>query len=103
MDLLSWTVPVLYHGAVLGACAYLLMRGVTHSFVALFGAGALLELIRTLGLILLQRGPGGFGDNMRFLPVVTLVGTVGMLLSIAAFIALTAFLLRDEPAGASRT
>ena len=96
MDLLIWAVPLLYQSFVLGVSAFLLMRGVTPLFVALFGAGALLEMFRTLGFIAMQRAPGGFSDNMRFMPVVTLIGTLGMLRFVAAFVSLAAFLLRTE-------
>ena len=89
-----WTVPLLCHGFVLAVCIYLLVRGVTHLFVPLFAAGALLELMRTLGFLVLQRG--GFTGNMHLVPIVSLIGTIGMLLSAAGFVALAAFLLRKD-------
>ncbi len=94
---MTWTVPLLYNGFVLALCTYLLIRGATHSFVALFAASALLGLLRTLGFIIIQRAPGGFSDNMRFIPAVNVVGTIGVLLSVAGFVALAAYLLRNAP------
>jgi hypothetical protein len=92
MELVTWAVPLLYYGFVLALSTYLLIRGITHLFVPLFAVGALLELMRTLGFMILQRG--GFAENMHLVPIVSLVGTIGMLLSGGAFVALAAFLLR---------
>lgn len=96
MNLMSWLLPTLYYVFVFGVCTYLLIRGVTHLFVSLFAAGALLGIFRMLGWIALEQAPGGIGENMRYMPVLTLIGSLGMLVSVAAFFSLAAFLLRNE-------
>ena len=98
MDKISIFIPVLYHFAILGCFTYLLIRGVTHSFVCLFAAGALLELIRSGAYLAMSMAPGGFSANERYFPVISGIGYVGMLAFLAAFVAMTAHFLRPVPA-----
>lgn len=85
---------------MIGLCTYLLIRGVTHLFVGLFAAGAFLHLIQTMGFLFLSHMAGGFSANTQYLPIISIVGIVGTIASAAAFISLTAFLLRPPAAAA---
>ncbi|HEX8279885.1 MAG TPA: hypothetical protein VF551_00795 [Chthoniobacterales bacterium] len=96
MDLISLAVPLLYWFLVLALSGYLLMRGVTHVFVALFAAGAVMHLIQSGGIVFMRMAPGGFGANMRYLPVLQIIGFGGIILTGAAFVLLASFLLRRD-------
>ncbi len=97
MNTVSLALPALYFFIILGLATYLLIRGITHTFVCLFAAAALIELIRSMGFLLLSLAPGGFSANARYFPVLTAVGFLGMLLFVAGFISLTTYLLRPQP------
>ena len=86
--------PLLYTVFVLGVCAFLLARGVTHLFVILFAVGAVLHAIPTLGIVLLQQAPGGIGANIHSLTAFSVFGVLGTFVSGAAFVLLAKFLLR---------
>ena len=93
----SLALPAFYFFVILGLCTYLLIRGVTHTFVCLFTAAALIELIRSMAFLLMSLAPGGFSANARYLPATTALGFLGMLLFIAGFVSLTIYLLRAQP------
>jgi hypothetical protein len=95
MDAITLAVPLLYILLVLGLCTYLLIRGVTHAFVGIFAAGALIELIPRLGFIALHQAPGGFGGNAKFIPILTAFGLLGTICFAAGFVSLTTFLLTN--------
>jgi hypothetical protein len=97
MDLVSFGFGVLFNLLVLGLFAFLLVRGVTEVFVALFAAGALLHLVQTMGFFYMRSAPGGFSAHAELLPMLTGVGMLATLVMAGAFVALTAFLLRSRP------
>ena len=94
MDTISLAFPILYFLFIIALCTYLLIRGITHSFVALFAGAAVLQMIPRLGYLVLQQTPGGFAAHSRYFPVLSGFGMFGTLVSMAAFISLAAFLLR---------
>jgi hypothetical protein len=96
MDIVSFGFGAIYHLAVLGLFAFLLIRGVTEVFVALFAVGALLHLLQTMGFFYMRSAPGGFGAHTQYLPVLTILGMLGTLAFAAAFISLAMFLLRSR-------
>lgn len=96
MNSISLLLPLLYFLLVLGLCAYLLIRGITHTFVALFAGGALLHLIQSLGYFAMQEALGGFSANRQYFPILALLGGFGTICFAAAFITLTLFLLQAE-------
>ena len=100
MNNLILTLPVLYFFIILGLSAYLLIRGVTHTFICLFAAAALIELIRSMAYLLMSLAPGGFSANARYMPVLSVIGFLGMLGFIAGFGSLTVWLLRAQPSEA---
>ena len=93
MDIIPFVLPLLYLLFVLGLCTFLLVRGVTHSFIALFASGALLHMIPQLGYVILRQMPGGFSAYDRFLPVLSIFGAFGTLCFAAGFLLLARFLL----------
>lgn len=94
MNILSFGISALFYAIVIALCAYLLVRGVTHLFVGLFLAGGLLHLLQALAYAVMSRLPGGFGAYTQYFFVLAIVGALGTILFAAAFISLTAFLLR---------
>ena len=94
MNNLSLLVPAVYFFIILALATYLLIRGVTHIFVCLFAAAALAELIRSMGFFLISQAPGGFSANSIYMPILTALGFLGMVLFIAGFLSLTLYLLR---------
>ncbi len=52
MTNISLALPAFYFFIILGLSTYLLIRGITHIFVCLFAAAALIELIRSMGFLL---------------------------------------------------
>jgi len=94
MNIISLTLPLLYLLLVLGLCTYLLIRGITHSFIALFAAGALVQMIPRLGFLAMHEAPGGFAANSSYIPMLSIFGMLGSLCFAGGFIALTMFLLR---------
>ncbi|MGI9086799.1 MAG: hypothetical protein ACR2HH_03500 [Chthoniobacterales bacterium] len=54
----------------------------------------MIELIRSAGFYLMSVAPGGFSANQSYLPILSAVGLIGMLIFLAGFFALTTFLLR---------
>lgn len=93
MDIVSFGFGVVYYLLVVGLFAFLLMRGVTEIFVALFAAGALLHLLQTMGFFFLRSAPGGFSANTQYLPLLTILGMIGTIAFAAGFITLTTYLL----------
>ena len=93
MNMLSLVIPALFYPLVVGLCAYLLIRGVTHLFIGLFAAGALLHMLQTMAYIIMSRLPGGFGAYQQYLPILAILGALGTILFGAAFIAMTSYLL----------
>ena len=65
MESFYFVIPLLYLLFLLGLFTFLLIRGVTHSFIACFAAGALLELIPQLGFLVIRSMPGGFSSSFR--------------------------------------
>ena len=45
MEFLRLAIGALYYLLILGLCTFLLIRGITHTFVALFACGAFLQAI----------------------------------------------------------
>jgi hypothetical protein len=93
MNSIGFIIPLLYLLFLLGLFTFLLVRGVTHSFIGLFAAGALLELIPHLGFLAMQAMPGGFSANRAYYPLLTIVGSLGMFCFAAGFLLLAKFLL----------
>ncbi len=93
MNTLLTIAGTLYVLLVLALCAWLLLRGITHSFVGLFAAGALLELIPRFGFLVLREVPGGFPLHAGLIPILSVFGILGILSFAAGFITLTMFLL----------
>jgi hypothetical protein len=94
MNIIAWGVPLLYSLLIIALCGYLLIRGITHAFVGLFAAGALLHMLQAMTYIFLTQMPGGIGAYSTYLPLVGIVGGIGTVISAAAFITLTTFLVR---------
>jgi hypothetical protein len=94
MNLISLGIPALYYLFVLAILSFLLVRGITHLFVGLFAAGAFVHLLQSMVYLLLSRAPGGFGAYSQYFAILAIVGFVGTILFVAAFISLAAFLLR---------
>ena len=94
MHILTPAISLLYFLLVLGLCTFLIIRGVTHLFVGLFAGGALLHLLQSLGYLALNQAPGGYSANLRYFPILSLVGTLGTLVFAAGFVLLAGFLLR---------
>jgi hypothetical protein len=90
-------IPLLYTISVMGVCAYLLSRGITHVFIILFAVGAMLRAFPTIGILLFQQAPGGIAANMRWFSALSMLGMLGAVLSAAAFLSLAVFLLRTQP------
>ena len=86
-------IPLLYLLFLLGLFTYLLIRGVTHSFIACFAAGALLELIPHLGFLAMQEMPGGFSANRSYYPILMVFASIGTFCFAAGFLLLAKFLL----------
>ena len=86
-------IPLLYELFLLGLFTYLLIKGVTHSFIACFAAGALLEIIPHVGFLAMQEMPGGFAANRGYYPILVSFGTVGTICFAAGFLLLAKFLL----------
>jgi len=97
MNNLSLIVPAVYFFIILALATYLLIRGVTHIFVCLFAAAALIELIRSMGFFLISQAPGGFSANRVYMPILTGMGFLGMVIFITGFVSLTLYLLRAQP------
>ncbi len=88
MNNISLALPALYFFIILALSTYLLIRGITHTFVCLFAAAALIELIRSMGFFLISLAP-----------TLSVIGFLGMVLFIGGFISLTMFLLRPATPG----
>ncbi|HEY0370016.1 MAG TPA: hypothetical protein VGC85_10485, partial [Chthoniobacterales bacterium] len=97
--LFNFAVPTLYSLFLVALFTFLLMRGITHTFVALFLAGSILHLAQTCGYMLLNHLPGGFGANQQYLPILAGAGVLGTIVFAAAFVSLAAFLLRAPNEG----
>ena len=97
MNNISLALPALYFFIILALSTYLLIRGITHTFVCLFAAAALIELIRSMAFLAMSLAPGGFSANSRYLPAISAIGYFGMLVFIAGFVSLTTYLLRAQP------
>ena len=96
-------LPIVYPIFVIGVCTFLLLRGLTHSFLVCFIVGAILHTIPTIGFALMQQAPGGFSENMRWMPALSAVGFFGSLVSAAGFVLLATHLLaREAPPAPSR-
>lgn len=89
----SSVIPLLYLLFLLGLFTFLLVRGVTHTFIACFAAGALMELIPHLGFLAIQQMPGGFSANQGYYPILLVFGSIGTLCFAAGFLLLAKFLL----------
>ena len=96
MEFFGLAIPALYFLLLLALCTFLLMRGITHTFVGLFAAGAFLHVIQMLGFFFMRQAPGGFNANTRYFPIFSAIGAFGTIVSAAAFISLTMFLLRSN-------
>ena len=96
MNNFSLVVPALYFFIILGLCTYLLMRGITHAFVGWFAAAALIELLRSMALLLMNVAPGGLGAHTRYLPAASVIGYLGMLIFIVGFASLTRYLVVES-------
>ncbi len=81
-------IPVVYGVFVIGVCVFLLLRGCTHSFLLFFGIAAFLHMIPPVGVALLQAS-----GHRQWWSALSLVGTLGTLSSVAAFLSLASFLL----------
>ena len=101
MDTIRLAFTLLYLVFVLGLCTYLLIRGITHSFIALFACGALLHMIPQLGFFILSQMPGGFGANSQYFPMLAIFGLLGTLCFAGGFFLLTKFLLQSTARGAA--
>lgn len=66
MNNISLALPALYFFIILALSTYLLIRGITHTFVCLFAAAAVIELIRSMAFLLMSLAPGGFSANARY-------------------------------------
>ncbi|MDQ6914082.1 MAG: hypothetical protein M3128_14540 [Verrucomicrobiota bacterium] len=86
-------IPLLDLLFLLGLFTYLLIRGVTHSVIACFAAGALLELIPHLGFLAMQQMPGGFSANQGYYPLLMIIASIGTLCFAAGFLLLAKFLM----------
>lgn len=95
MNYVGMGIQALFNLLVIVLCAYLLIRGITHLFVGLFAAGALLHMLQTMGFVVFSRMPGGIGAHTEIFPFLSIVAALGTLLFAAAFISLTMFLLRS--------
>ncbi|MDQ2918390.1 MAG: hypothetical protein M3R10_00700 [Verrucomicrobiota bacterium] len=84
---------LLYLLFLIGLFTFLLIRGVTHSFIACFAAGAFLELIPHLGILALREMPGGFSANQGYYPILMVFGSIGTICFAAGFFLLAKFLL----------
>ena len=93
MSILPSLVTLLYLLLVLGLCTYLLIRGITHAFVALFACGALLHMIPPLGYLALRQTAGGVPAYSRYIGFLTIFGAFGTICFAAGFILLARFLL----------
>lgn len=100
MEIISLLFATLYCAFMIGLCLFLISRGITHSFILLFGIGAVLQAMPRLAIFLMQRAPGGFGENMRWFPAISVLGMLGTLCFVAGFISLAAYLLRTRTPGA---
>ena len=96
MDPIPMLLPVLYPIFIVGVCTFLLIRGLTHSFLVCFIVGALLHTVPTVGFVLMQQAPGGFSENLRWMPALSAVGFFGSLVSAAGFVLLAIHLLARE-------
>ena len=99
MNFLAILPALLFSAFVVGVCGYLLVRGFTHSFLLLFALGALLHAIPSVGFLIMQQAPGGFGANVRWMPALQVIGLLGTFASAAAFLLLARFLLRTSAQG----
>jgi hypothetical protein len=97
MNNYSLVLPAVYFFVILGLSTYLLIRGITHTFVCLFAAAALIELIRSVGFFLMSLAPGGFSAHTSYMPALSAIGFLGMLAFTAGFVSLTIYLLRAQP------
>jgi hypothetical protein len=79
MNNISIILPLLYLLFVLGLCTYLLIRGITHSFVAAFACAAFLQMIPHIGFLVLHELPGGFAANAQYYPILSIFGALGIL------------------------
>ena len=98
MESFAFIIPLLYLLFLLVLFAFLLMRGVTHGFIACFGIGALLELIPQLGFLALRSMPGGYGANRGYYPILLVFGAFGTIAFAIGFVLLAKFLLAPKPA-----
>ena len=89
----SSVIPLLYLLFLLGLFTYLLIREVTHSFIACFAVGALLELIPHLGFLAMQQMPGGFSAHQGYYPILMIFASIGTICFAAGFLLLAQFLL----------
>ncbi|MFL6530087.1 MAG: hypothetical protein ACJ8HU_05720 [Chthoniobacterales bacterium] len=96
MNFVGMGIQALFNLLVIALCAYLLIRGITHLFVGLFAAGALLHLLQTMGFAVFSRMPGGIGAYSTLFPLLMILAALGTFLFAAGFISLTLFLLRPS-------
>ena len=97
MNSLLYLLPAVYFLIILGLSTFLLVRGITHIFVCLFAAAALIELIRSMGFFFISQAPGGVGAYNTYMPIFSALGFIGMAIFIVGFLTLTLFLLRAQP------
>ena len=96
MEAIPLLLHLIYPVFVVGFCSYLLIRGLTHSFLLCFIGGAILHAVPTIGIALLQQAPGGFGANVRWMPAFSAVGIAGSVIFAVGFILLGRHLLRND-------
>lgn len=96
MELLRLSIGALYYLLILGLCTFLLIRGITHTFVGLFACGAFLQAVQMLGFVYLREAPGGWSANAHYFPLLSAVATFAMLIFAAGFVSLTFFLVRNK-------
>ena len=93
MESFYFVIPLLYLLFLLGLFTFLLIRGVTHSFIACFAAGALLELIPQLGFLVIRSMPGGFSANSGYYRILMIFGAFGTIAFALGFVLLAKFLV----------
>ncbi|MEP6808603.1 MAG: hypothetical protein ABI992_00025 [Chthoniobacterales bacterium] len=98
MNMLPLAWPALYTIIIIGICAYLLIRGLTNSFILWFGAGAIFQAIPRFGYVVLAQSSGGFTANRGWMQAFSAAGILGAVCSVAGFSTLAFYLLRTQPA-----
>jgi hypothetical protein len=91
-NLVAW-LPLVSAVVVCGCCALLLVRGVRHIFITLFGASALIQIVARLAPVL---GESALASSRTAVRVLGVISGVGILLFILGWISLTRFMLRSR-------